>query len=640
VARFTTTLPLTGRTFTEAKLMSDRRGPHSVALDPAGNAVDPQALRAGEGGAKIALQGRLRDDVYALSIASTSELVPVSIWADFSDEHLQTRLASADVLASHEALVLSKLQTVTSKITAWLDKRGFPTYERGLSLPVITADVPAVALTELGRLDGVAFVEVRHPRKPAGTGTNCSTMSTNCSPWFDTVKLAGAQAIVPSASNQRWCNGEGWVPSSSLLPAVAIFDNTVGVSGHTTWVSEILSATASAESAPGAAIYSAATGLSSDADKAYQAWNWCMSTQGVDNMNNSFSNNDDLAGHGLGAYDMAFDWYVWRSPYPFIVGVASDCEDPSGYLVNCSSGGPTDSSCSAGSPTNDGYVGSRSYNGLIVGAANDTVTPLAMACFSPFKNPATAHGDFELPNLVAPGEAVASASAVPYPGYPDTIGWGTSASAPIVTGTALLMKQLDPNLVYWPEMMRAALLTASTRTVDGPRTTQLTAGGSDIKQGAGLLNAATAVSLADSSFVTQPNTVPLPVGRNDLWYDFTADFTADVSLPYNILTERSGRLRVVIAWDASVGFCDQLHMDGSGCTSDVLDADLDLWVSKWTGSGWQRVCMSYTYDSSWELCDVSVNANEQYKAEIIKNATVATGTYVGIAWNNYDPNSE
>jgi hypothetical protein len=188
--------------------------------------------------------------------------------------NLPTRAVSADVLASHEAVVHSKLQAVTSKITAWLDAHGFASYERGLSLPVITADVPTSALTELGRLDGVAFVELRHPLKPAGTGTNCSSVTfQNCSPWFNTVKLAGAQGIIPSASNQKWCNGEGWVPSSSVLPAVTIFDSTVATSAHTTWVSELVSATASSRSAPGATIYSAATGFTSDADRPYQAWN-------------------------------------------------------------------------------------------------------------------------------------------------------------------------------------------------------------------------------------------------------------------------------------------------------------------------------------------------------------------------------
>ena len=50
--------------------------------------------------------------------------------------------------------------------------------------------------------------------------------------------------------------------------------------------------------------------------------------------------------------------------------------------------------------------------------------------------------------------------------------------------------------------------------------------------------------------------------------------------------------------------------------------------------------MSSTWDSSWEICDIAVSAGEVYKAELVKGSVNAAGTYVGIAWNNYDPSSE
>jgi hypothetical protein len=203
------------------------------------------------------------------------------------------------------------------------------------------------------------------------------------------------------------------------------------------------------------------------------------------------------------------------------------------------------------------------------------------------------------------------------------------------------MKNRDSSFGYWPEMMRATILTASTHPVDGAvRTTFI--GVSDRKQGAGLLNAAAAIDLADSSkLVSGPNNATATSkGRDVQWYDFSSSFpNYGVSDPYNILTSYSGRLRVVITWDASFQSCSQ-SMDGSGCTTDVLDADLDLWVSKWNGSGWDIVCGSSSWDSSWELCDLAVGAGEQYRASVVLNAANAAGTYIGIAWNNYDPNSE
>ena len=82
-------------------------------------------------------------------------------------------------------------------------------------------------------------------------------------------------------------------------------------------------------------------------------------------------------------------------------------------------------------------------------------------------------------------------------------------------------------------------------------------------------------------------------------------------------------------------------MDGSGCQGDLIDGDLDLWVSKRDlNFNWTVVCTSTTWDGSWELCDIPVTTGDVYKAELRKVSTNSTGTYVGIAWNNYDPNAE
>jgi hypothetical protein len=96
-ARSTVTLPLTGKTFTQAKLVSQSTWtPHSAAVDDKGAAVDARAMIAAEGAAKIARQGWLRDDAYARSLTSSSELVPVTIWADFGDEHESREQMVAD----------------------------------------------------------------------------------------------------------------------------------------------------------------------------------------------------------------------------------------------------------------------------------------------------------------------------------------------------------------------------------------------------------------------------------------------------------------------------------------------------------------------------------------------------------------
>lgn len=194
-------------------------------------------------------------------------------------------------------------------------------------------------------------------------------------------------------------------------------------------------------------------------------------------------------------------------------------------------------------------------------------------------------------------------------------------------------------------MLRATMMTAATRPVDGVRTEFV--GAIDRRQGAGLIDAALAVQLADASLLAGPGYTAAPRGRDARWYEFASAFPYPspppfsmpdgFSAPYNILTDINGRLRVVIAWDASPNQC---QANGAECQAIALDGDLDLWVSKFSNGTWQAVCNSASNDSSWELCDIPVSAGEVYKAEVRRYTAVKPGTYIGIAWNTYDPSNE
>jgi hypothetical protein len=281
-------------------------------------------------------------------------------------------------------------------------------------------------------------------------------------------------------------------------------------------------------------------------------------------------------------------------------------------------------------------MGSRGYNYLIVGASNDKDTDVTaddtIAYFSAWQNPTTIHTDFELPHMVAPGVGVSSVS------YAN--GSGTSASSPITLGAALLGRTRDSNYTPWPEMMRATVLATSTYYVEPNRTLKLSAGGADIKQGAGLLNANALLDVAASTYYKFPNFPATPKGHYAKTYNFSTDFT---NLPYsndvyNISTTTSGRLRVALAWDSTATGCSTT--DGSNCTGDTIDADLDLVLYKQVSGQWQWVCSSNTYDSSWEVCDVAVGSGETYKAQLALTAAYTASTYVGIAWYNYSLTSE
>jgi hypothetical protein len=358
----------------------------------------------------------------------------------------------------------------------------------------------------------------------------------------------------------------------------------------------------------------------------YPAWQWCFTpgahgAVGIHHMNLSWAFNTEAAGPPT-APDMAQDWYVKHAPYPVITQSGGNCQiGPN--LQNCSSQA-------------NHTVRARTFNTLLVGASNDIGTPSTaddtIANFSTYTNFPTVHNDFELPGLVAPGVNVDSSSN-PF----GSAGSGTSASAPLALGVTLLMHQRDVTFQQWPEMVRATVLATATFPVDGPRTTSL--GGSDLRQGAGLLNAQKAVILSDPSTYTGPNGAAVVRGRHGRTLNFTTDFTGTASNDvYYISTDSSGRLRVVIAWDSSPTGCSTTN--GSGCVGDALDGDLDLILSAYNAGSWTPVCNSSTWDSSWELCDVAVQPNKLYMAQIFKGTTVSTNTYLGIAWDNYSTSNE
>ena len=132
------------------------------------------------------------------------------------------------------------------------------------------------------------------------------------------------------------------------------------------------------------------------------------------------------------------------------------------------------------------------------------------ACWRNFQTP-TGYNDYELPNLMAPAD------------YPITAvgftGQATSAATPQVTGAAAIVGQVSPQLVGWPEGVRALLLaTAVAQPIDAPRFQAVNVGG-DRAAGVGILNAAAAASFARSQFYWTG--VPEPTGYYRHYIDFS-----------------------------------------------------------------------------------------------------------------------
>jgi hypothetical protein len=617
-------LPLTGRAFTETKLIQPVQRRHvNVALDDTGAVVDGEALQNAERAAVRARQGALDDELYSLTLSSTASAttVPVWIWvaAPVDAARKEDLLADRSLLEASLAKQKASVAAATGKVADWLRARGVTPSRSAQGLPAVFADVSSSLLDELGRVDGVVAM---------GRHRGATLASTA---WFGDVKGPAAQMIASSAAGQTFCNGESTQPDSTgcLATTSASFFNVNNQwSTHTRWTTELVSATIGTRMAPGAANYftdyctwsQTCDGLNDEIDTT-AAWEWCFSQTPANAMNRS-DYYDSLKPGAAEWSDFAMDYYVKTYPYPFITTAAGNCPDLD------ANGNPH---CISGDET----VGNRGYNYLVVGASGDANTATTaddyIPLWSAWANPTTPHKDFELPHLLAPGVNVSSASVT---GSGPAVS-GTSASAPIVLGAGLLARTRDSNYAYWPEMLRSSILATATHSLTGARVTKLPLG-SDGIDGAGVLNSSALMTVAASANYAPPNLAGRANGHYGKTYAFASDFPSgqESSDVYNITASTAGRLRVVIAWDSSTTG----NASNGIASGDVPDADIDLLL--WNSTTGTLPCVSSSYDSTWEICDVAVNAGDKFQAQLYLKSNAATYTYLGISWYNYTTASE
>ncbi|MBA3626017.1 MAG: S8 family serine peptidase, partial [Methylibium sp.] len=207
------------------------------------------------------------------------------------------------------------------------------------------------------------------------------------------------------------------------LTITARFDSDPDTSQHSRHVHGIIRNTerrAPNGHAPGCNLHSA---NSYDLD----AIRWAAEDRGCTVISQSFHRDSEQTSSGLSFDDIYKDHLALRWPYPTI------CE-------------------AAGNGATTEYVNHKGYNRLTVGNHNDTAS--GMAGDSVFRNPASSHGDRELPEIAANGMGVTAVGL--------TLG-GTSMATPAVAGAAALIQQANATLQSWPEGCRAILMAAAWR---------------------------------------------------------------------------------------------------------------------------------------------------------------------------------
>src|SRR4029453_13885852 len=132
------------------------------------------------------------------------------------------------------------------------------------------------------------------------------------------------------------------------------------------------------------------------------------------------------------------------------------------------------------------FVNHKGYNRLTVANHNDSAN--GMAGDTVFRNPATDHGDRELPAIAANGMG-----GTPV-GLPTS---GPSMAAPAVAGSTACVQEVNGTLKSWPEGCRAIQLAAAKLNPNGGTWWSDLSGGADGVDGTGALNSLHAVRIAE-----------------------------------------------------------------------------------------------------------------------------------------------
>jgi len=600
-----------------AKLMDADGNSYEITLNSAHTVEDERVLLERERRAAISKYGKLTPALHAnKALFATGDRVSVSIWLNFPMEfpRKEDLLADARKMAAHEANLDARLSQAAARVNALLANHKVTVTEDGSTGPLIRATIPVEVLPQIEALPEVGSIRLDDP---VGRGTSCGDTNT-CTTWKGTMRLADAHKYFSTGSSEKICVKEGGQPDSyARLSRVLLASpsgpvdphirGTIGTIKNTDTVGPPYNSVA-----PSSSIYIANWGnftATGGVDK------WCRDNS-VRYMNFSWTFSDGSPG-GQSNADMWHDWMAKRRPYILVVASAGNNGDPA--CPNC-------------------VVQNRGYNGLVVGGMNDhETTSISDDTYDPYtgwKNFTTPHNDYELPNVVAPsyGNSVTE-------NYTHN---ASSAATPMVTGVAALAGARDPaTFDDWPEMKRAVVMATATQRMDQGFIARLPLSGGDGHVGAGSVDAFQAAQLGEPSAWTAPNSTSNIRGRYGLTLDFNTDF--DAATRYStkrweahIPGSGSGRLRVVIAWDASPT-CGSL---GETCTRGALDGDIDLYVWKTSSSGFSippgvPTCTSTSYDSSYEICDFPAVGGENYVIVPKKITSNASNTYFGIAWYYY-----
>lgn len=377
------------------------------------------------------------------------------------------------------------------------------------------------------------------------------------------------------------------------------FDSTPATSSHSRHVHGIIKnveANAPNGHAPDCLLYSA-----NDYD--LDALAWAVEDAACTVVNQSFHRTAEATGSGLSYDDIYKDWLTYSYPWPLVVQAAGNTGEDNATIT----------------PATDEYVNHKTFNHLTVGNHNDDAS--SMSSTTVFRNPASAHGDRELPEIAANGTSVTAVGL--------TLS-GTSMASPAVAGVGGLAQSTHPGLEVWPEGTRAVLLAGATRNVrDGDWWDDVVAN-RDTYDGTGAVNAWESHQIAQTRRSRNSSGVQRgwdagTLRSGDLDAAGLSTFHYRVTVPSGPLPWLLPRqVKVALAWDSDVIEFPLLNVP----IASLLDVDLDLKVFDATGT---QVAYSGSWDNSYEIAEFTGTAGQTYDIHI-RRWSGNRDVWYGIAW--------
>jgi len=334
--------------------------------------------------------------------------------------------------------------------------------------------------------------------------------------------------------------------------------------------------------APEASLY-----LANDSD--YQdAYDWAKDN-GTNVVTMSWHFTSEETNGDLHSRDKFFDYWSTRYPYPSIFVSAGN---------------------QAGE---DAYASGKGYNffgvGNVINDENTNRCDDVISAGSSFKDPISARGDREIPEIASPGsrhELLGSSFG------------GTSAATPVTASIAAVLMSRNTSLKFWPEAVRAIMqATANYQDADGADFRTFREG----KDGTGMTN--TYYGALTSSKRETGTTAQFRAHD----YGSISDSSFNGNEFNKTWTAKTGstnsRIRVALTWNSKT----------TSASSSVNNADLDLRVYNSAGT---LVASSSSWDNNNEFVEFTPSATGEYTIKIRGfNVPDDFSSYYGIAWTTH-----